>query len=239
MGREPQHARIVCSPAGRLKRWLALAGLLGLRLLLVVSHVILLTVLLPAVALTAFVAFFDVLITGRPSPLWRFPEIWMRWELRAAAWTAGLIDEYPPFEGDPPGYDCDGEVPENEDPSRWWAAAGIVGMRLVAALPHLVVLLPVSVAAVATAWAGQAVVLVAGSLPSPWRRFLAGALQWRLRVHAWLFGLTDAYPRFSLALAPPATRSETVETGNGEETPDADDEEESDTGADGPGTEPG
>ena len=199
-----EHPGIVYKAVEQPKRWLAALGLLGLRVLAAVSHIILLTLLFPIAVCAAFVGFFEVLITGSLSPpIHRLMEIWLRWDARALAWVAGFTDEYPPFEPNPAGYGCDARVPRPEAQNRWWAAAGVVGGRLITAIPHLLALAFASVAAILVAWIGQAAVLLTGSLPAGTRNFLAGTIEWWLRTASWLLGVTDRYPPFT-AWAPPA-----------------------------------
>jgi hypothetical protein len=44
----------------------------------------------------------------------------------------------------------------------------------------------------------QIVILVTGSFPRGMFDFVVGVMRWQTRVSAWVFGLRDEYPRFSL-----------------------------------------
>jgi len=200
-----EHPGIVYEAVEQPKRWLATLSLPGLRVLAAVSHIILLTLLFPIAITAAFVGFWEVLITGSLSrPIHRLMEIWLRWDTRALAWVAGLTDEYPPFEPDPDGYGCDAAVPRPDAQNRWWAAAAIVGGRLITAIPHLAALSFASVAAIPVVWFGQVAVLLTGSLPVPLRNLLAGIVEWWLHTASWLVGVTDRYPPFPAWGEPPA-----------------------------------
>jgi len=52
--------------------------------------------------------------------------------------------------------------------------------------------------------AAERVVVFTGALPVGIQDFAAGAMQWTLRVYAFLAGITDEYPKFSLQVTPAA-----------------------------------
>jgi hypothetical protein len=80
-------------------RLLALTAILfGIKVLLLVPHLIVVWFVSLAAALVAFVGFFVVLITGRyPRGMWEFVLGSLRWQIRINAWQLGLTDRYPPF----------------------------------------------------------------------------------------------------------------------------------------------
>ena len=65
-------------------------------------------------------------------------------------------------------------------------------------VPHLFVLYFVNLAATIAMLVGYVVVLFTGRYPPGLFEFVLGALRWQTRVTAWLFGLVDEYPPFSL-----------------------------------------
>jgi hypothetical protein len=70
----------------------------GVRLLLVIPHVILLLILDVAWLLTAIAAWVAILLTGEyPESLYRFGVGMMRWTLRVETYVLLMRDEYPPF----------------------------------------------------------------------------------------------------------------------------------------------
>ena len=127
---------------------------------------------------------------------------WMRWWVRAYGWVAGIADEYPPFETDPAGYGIDATLPRNDSPSRGWAVAGIFLVKPLAAIPHLFAVGVLMFVAMIGMWVGFVVVAFTGKLPNGLQDFMAGTYQWMIRVMAWVTGLTDEYPPFSLDVAP-------------------------------------
>jgi len=73
-----------------------------------------------------------------------------------------------------------------------------VGFRLILAIPQLIVLFFVGIAAFVVAVIGWFAALFTGRLPDFAREFLLGFLRWQARVESYLWLLTDDYPPFSL-----------------------------------------
>ena len=70
----------------------------GLRLILVIPHVVVLLFVALVWLATAIIAWFAILFTGRdPEGLFRFGVGTMRWTLRVQAYIYLMRDEYPPF----------------------------------------------------------------------------------------------------------------------------------------------
>jgi hypothetical protein len=141
----------------------------------------------------ALIAWFALVFTGRhPEGLWNLSAFYLRWRVRAVAYTALLRDEYPPF-GDGP-YPAAIEIP----------AAPVsrnrvtVAFRLVLALPHLIAVWALGIAWAFTSLFAWFAILFTGRYPAGLYRFGVGVLSWNARVDAYLLLLHDAYPPFSL-----------------------------------------
>jgi hypothetical protein len=73
----------------------------GLRLILVIPHLIVLGIVAIVWAVTTIVAWFAILLTGRyPDSLFEFGVGCLRWFTRVNAYSLLLVDEYPPFSFD-------------------------------------------------------------------------------------------------------------------------------------------
>lgn len=143
--------------------------------------------------LGAVIAWFAIVFTGRhPQGLWDLAAFYMRWRVRAVAYTALLRDEYPPFgEG---VYPVRFEVQPPSGPRDRVR----VGFRIFLALPQLL-----AVWALGLAWAVSTIVawfaiLFTGRYPASLYEFGVGVLRWNTRVEAYLLLMTDTYPPFSL-----------------------------------------
>jgi hypothetical protein len=122
----------------------------------------------------------------------QFTSYYLRWRVRGIAYFMLLQDAYPPF-GDAP-YPASIEIADPPEPRDRLA----VGLRLLLALPHIIVLFFVLLAWGFTTIAAWFIILFTGSYPQGLYEFGVGALRWRLRVEAYLLLMVDEYPPFSL-----------------------------------------
>jgi uncharacterized membrane protein len=70
--------------------------------------------------------------------------------------------------------------------------------RYILAIPVLIVLYFVAIAALVVAWIAQWAILFTGHYPVGMHKFVTGYLRWMTRLQAYIFGLTDKYPPFRL-----------------------------------------
>lgn len=179
-------------------RGLATAGVFLVKFLLAVPHLILAGLIQLATGLLGYAGYWAVAVTGRmPPTVQRLAGTTLDWTARTWGWVGGIVDIYPPFETDP-DFPIAFPSEKADKPSRGLAVAGILLLKLVAAVPHLIVLTVLGVGAIAATWIGYVIVAFTGGFPTALQDFLAGVLQWDLRVAAWLAGLTDEYPPFAL-----------------------------------------
>ncbi len=150
--------------------------------------------LLGAVAVfLAIVSWFTILIAGTHiSGIRQFTLFYMRWRVRAISYVMLLEDTYPPF-GDA-SYPASIDITDPPGPRDRLT----VGVRLVLAIPHLVLLIFVLLAWCFTTIAAWFIILFTGAYPRSLYEFGVGALRWRLRVEAYMLLLVDEYPPFSL-----------------------------------------
>lgn len=150
--------------------------------------------LLGAVAVfLAIVSWFTILVAGSHIVgIRQFTSFYLRWRVRAIAYFMLLEDVYPPF-GDAP-YPASIEVADPPGPRDRLS----VGLRLLLAIPHFVVLFFVLIGWGFTTIAAWFIILFTGSYPQGLYEFGVGALRWRLRVEAYVLLMVDEYPPFSL-----------------------------------------
>jgi hypothetical protein len=151
--------------------------------------------LLGAVAVfLAIVSWFTIVIGGTHiAGIRQFTSFYMRWRTRALAYLMLLEDAYPPF-GDAP-YPASLEIVDPGGPRDRLS----VGLRIVLAIPHFIVLFFVLLAWCFTTMAAWFIILFTGAYPQGLYEFGVGALRWLLRVQAYILLLVDVYPPFSLA----------------------------------------
>lgn len=144
-------------------------------------------------AFLAIVSWFTILITGTHiAGIRQFTVFYLRWRARALSYFMLLADPYPPF-GDGP-YPASFEIADPAAPRDRLTVA----FRLLLAIPHFLVLFFVLIAWMLGTIAGWFIILFTGTFPEGLHRFGAGALQWQLRVEAYLYLMVDEYPPFSL-----------------------------------------
>ena len=179
-------------------RGLAATGIVFIKVLLAAPHLILINALQSLGFVAAYIGYFVVAFTGKmPDGLFRFMEIAMGWNARTYGWIIGYTDVYPPFEIDPE-YPVAVKMSKPEAPSKGWAVAGIFFLKFVVLIPHFIALAFVLLASALAVWFGYFAVVFTGSLPVGIQDFAAGTMQWSQRVFAFLAGITDDYPKFSL-----------------------------------------
>ena len=150
--------------------------------------------LLGAVAIfLAIVSWFTLVFAGRQIiGIRQFTSFFLRWRVRALAYFMLLEDVYPPF-GDAP-YPASIEVADPVSPRDRVA----VGLRILLAIPHIIVLFVVLLAWGFTTIAAWFIILFTGNYPQGLYEFGVGALRWRLRVETYMLLMVDEYPPFSL-----------------------------------------
>lgn len=97
----------------------------------------------------------------------------------------------------PPIYPITVQMPvDDEQRNRWLAAAGIVLIKLILLLPHILLLFLFGMMIQILAWIGYWGIAFTDRLPDPVRRLEIIFLAWITRVVAWFAGTTDVYPTF-------------------------------------------
>jgi hypothetical protein len=174
-----------------------LVGLIA-KLIILIPHFIVLGLLRAAVSLAHLVIWVPVLFTGH-YPDWGFALTagWIRWEVRVGLYIYGITDLYPAFSFEAPG-DVTIAVPESS--SRFWAIP-LIGSTIKAliVIPHLLILAVLGFVVALTQLVVWVPVLFGGNFPAWAFDLIHGLLLWQARLYAYLFGLTDRYPPFSMS----------------------------------------
>ena len=176
----------------------AMGVVLFSKTLLLIPHLFLLTAYFIAVQFVVWIGYWYILIQGG-KPYWveNLEIIYLAWTSRVFAWFTSTTDVYPTF-GTDDHYPAQVTVVEAPEPqSRLLAFLGIIFVRVLLALPHLFVLLWLTVGTLFAAWVGYVIILVTGSLPLGLHYYFVSFHRWWARVWAWIAGLTDEYPPFT------------------------------------------
>jgi hypothetical protein len=169
--------------------------------LLAIPHFAILYGLQLVARAVAIISWFAILFTGKlPEGLANMIGLYIRYNNRASAYAGFLREEYPPFVFDPVSPDPGmyppvrtGFAPELENRNRV-----TVGFRLILAIPQLIVVVILGIAALLVWLIALFAVLFTGRWPEGLRTFVVGYMRWVTRVEAYIGLLTDAYPPFRL-----------------------------------------
>lgn len=181
-------------------RWLAASGIVLIKLVLLLPHIVLLFLFGIAIQFVAWFGYWGIAFTGRlPDIIRRLEIVYLAWITRAVAWLAGTTDVYPTY-----GVEQNHPVTVSvevarEEQSRLLAVFGILLIRAVMAIPHLLILFLMSFGVLFVAWIGYFVVAFTGQMPLGFHEFVLNYLRWWARAWGWLVALTDEYPPFALA----------------------------------------
>jgi hypothetical protein len=193
----PYPASYTFDPPEKVANWRPLVNWI-----LAIPHFIVLSALNHLSQVVSVLSWFAILFTGKlPPGFANLQAMNLRYSTRAFAFAAFLHEEYPPFTFDTtpadPGDDPRVRVdlaPELENRNRL-----TVAFRLILAIPQLIVLALLAIAAVVVIVIGLFAVLFTGRWPKGLRDFVTGAFRWSIRVEAYLALLTDQYPPFNLS----------------------------------------
>jgi len=190
----------------RNNRWLAVLGiLLPLKLIALIPHFAVIYYLAAAMAIASWINFWIILFTGKSSHgVQKIQHGVFEWVMRVQAWFAGLTDKYPPLSMDTTeaSHPVMLRVAYPQMSNRGLAVLGILlPLRYLLLIPHLVVLVFLWIWYFIVTWINFWAILFTGHGIASVQRYQHGTLQWMVRVQAYLLGLTDQYPPFSLELA--------------------------------------
>jgi len=175
----------------RLSHWKVL-----LKWLFAIPQFIIVYLLQAVNSVIIFVAFFAVLFTKKwPRGMFDFSLQIQRWTFNTYAYALTLMrDEYPPFTGERGQYALTLDVEYREDLSRW-----MIFVKWLLAIPHVVVLMFLGIAAYVAVVIAFFAILFTGKYPRGLFDFVVGTARWAVRVNAYAFWfMTDRYPPFSL-----------------------------------------
>ena len=179
----------------------ALGVIVFVKAILLLPHLILLFLYGVAVQVVVWIGYWYILFTGGTPP-WveNLEMIFLEWTSRVFAWFTSTTDVYPTF-GTDENHPAQVTVVKAAVPqSRLLALAGILLIRSLLAFPHIFILGWLTVGTLFLTWFGYLMILITGALPLSLHYYFIGFHRWWARAWAWIAGLTDEYPPFTLKL---------------------------------------
>jgi len=170
-----------------------------LRLLLLLPHLVVVTLIGIVAAVIFVVSWFVILFTGAyPAGMMNFMVGYMHWTTRVSAYAFLLTGRFPPFalgaqDDYPVRLSLEGQVANRNRLTTFWP------VRIILAIPHLIILYVLQYVASAVVLIAWVAALITGSVPAGLHNFLAGYVRWSARANAYVYNLVDAYPPFSLS----------------------------------------
>jgi hypothetical protein len=100
----------------------------------------------------------------------------------------------------PAPYPVQFTVSRPERSSRLLALATLIFLfpKIILVVPHILILYVLGLVSVVATVVAQIAVLITGQYPAGLFDMVAGIIRWQVRLNAYMFGLTDAYPPFRL-----------------------------------------
>lgn len=140
-------------------------------------------------------AWFSIVFTGRyPPGIFNFIAGAMRWSTRVSGYTYLMTEQYPPFSlgEDPYPVRARFQYPENGI-ARWRPF-----FQGFLALPHLIVVYFLAIAAYVAFIVAWFSILFTGRYPPGVFNFIVGVMRWQTRVSGYVLLMTEEYPPFEL-----------------------------------------
>lgn len=186
---------VMLNPPERVPRWLPFFGWL-----LAIPHFLVLWVLGIVAEICMVIAWFSGVILGRiPEGLLGMVAGYLRYQVRLETYLLFMRGAYPPFTFNTEAIDPRTDVMVAIDVALAAKRSRLtIFFRLLMALPHLIVLWFVSIAAyvlIVIAWFAT---IILGRWPSGMQTFVLGWMRWGARLRAYVMLLTDEYPPFSM-----------------------------------------
>lgn len=172
-----------------------------IRAILAIPHFIILYFLQIVAGIVYFIATFAILFTGRyPRGMYDFYASYLRWSYRVSCYVSHLYDDYPPFAFGATDYPLrlEADYPERSSrllnfPFLWFVIKGVL------LIPHYIAIFFLTIAWLVILFISLFAILFTGSFPAGMHGFGVGVLRWAARITAYLYGLTDRYPPFSMS----------------------------------------
>ena len=168
--------------------------------LLAIPHLLLVGVLGYVAGAVAIISWFAIVFTGRlPAGLANVQCLVIRYTARTYSYVLWLREPYPPFAFETTAADPGGDpVRVDFQPALHDRNRLTVALRIIWAIPALVVAVVLSWAVMVVSFVSFFAVLFTGQYPVGMRDFVVRCGRYSVRAYAYWYLLTDEYPPFAL-----------------------------------------
>ncbi len=169
--------------------------IVAFRIILAIPHLIVSQVWGYLAEVLAVVQWFIAVFTGkRNEGIWNLQQSWLFYAARVNGYTNLLYDEYPAFGTEPGNVPVRTSMSFEEDANRL-----TVGLRLLWAIPALIVAAIVGIGAAVVLVISWFAILFTGTMPRGMWDFVLKVVRYTLQVQAYCLLMTDEYPKFGAA----------------------------------------
>lgn len=185
---------------GKRSRGYAVLGIIFfLKGVLLIPHFVVLYVVGIVTMVAAWFGYWAILFTGRqPDGIRRLAGGTVGWGTRVTAWLISNTDAYPPFRLWPDAHPAVFTAEADDRPrNRWLALSGILLLKPLIALPHLLIVGALQWAVWIVAYVSYWIIAFTGTLPEGIHDFTVSVQRWSARTSGWILSLTDDYPPFA------------------------------------------
>ena len=185
---------------GTRSRGLALTGVIGLKTLLLIPHIVVLYFVSIAALVGAWIGYWAIAFTGRqPDGITNLVYGMLKWQNRVNGWSLSLSDDYPPFGFDAP-HGVVTEIAEGGrgQRSRGWAVLGILSIKGIAVIIQLFIVAIIGLFAFIGAYFNYWAILFTGRSMQGVHNLVLKVIRANARIVAWVWSLTDEYPPFGI-----------------------------------------
>jgi hypothetical protein len=170
------------------------------RMILAIPHLIVSGVWGYFAELLAFIQWFIILFTGkRNQGLWDLQYAYLGYYARVTSYTSLLFDEYPAFGTAPGPAPVSTHLPYEEPANRLTN-----GLRLIWAIPALIIGIGIGIAAAVVVLVSWFAILFTGRHSRGMFDFILKATRFTLQLNTYLLLMTDTYPKWGDQPAVPA-----------------------------------
>jgi len=169
-------------------------GTTAIRIILAVPHLIISGAWQSLIQAVSVIQWFIILFTGkRNKGLVDFTNLWLAYMSRTTGYGGLLFDEYPAFAFTPDGANTPMRYSfEYTEPADRLTNA----LRIIWAIPALVVMIVVGVGALFVTIAAWFTILITGKMPRGMFDFLLRVQRYGANVNAYIRLMTDTYPKY-------------------------------------------
>lgn len=168
------------------------------RIILAIPHLIIAQVWGYLAEILAFIQWFIILFTGkRNENMFNMQRSWLYYAARVYGYVGLMYDEYPAFASDGPPAPVRTSLAYEENADRLSSA-----LRIIWAIPALIILIVVGIAAEVLVLISWFVIVITGKHPRGMWDFILKVMRMGLQVESYAFLMTDTYPKFGEGAGP-------------------------------------